>query len=54
VADASDATPEVAGLQETYNIGAVDWTVIDASGTAEATLKHCRAHLIHMQAATAV
>jgi len=54
VADASDATPEVAGLQETYNIGAVDWTVIDASGTAEATLKHCRAHLIHMQASTAV
>ncbi len=54
VADASDATPEVAGLQETYNIGTVDWTIIDASGTAEATLKHCQAHLIHMQAAAAV
>jgi predicted kinase len=32
-AGASDATPEIAGLQEKYNIGAVDWAVIDASGT---------------------
>jgi hypothetical protein len=36
--DASDATPEIAGLQEKYEIGAVDWTVIDASGTPEQTL----------------
>jgi aminoglycoside phosphotransferase family enzyme/predicted kinase len=41
-ADASDATPEVAGLQETYSIGTVDWTIIDASGSPEATLKHCQ------------
>src|SRR4051794_13223970 len=31
-ADASD-TPEIAGLQEKYSIGTVDWAVIDASGT---------------------
>jgi aminoglycoside phosphotransferase family enzyme/predicted kinase len=43
--DASDATPEIAGLQEKYNIGAVDWAVIDASGTPEQTLKQCQAHI---------
>jgi predicted kinase len=41
-ADASDATPELAGLQETYSIGTVDWTIIDASGSPEAILKHCQ------------
>jgi uncharacterized protein len=41
--DASDATPEIAGLQENYDIGAIDWTVIDASGTSEQTLKRCHA-----------
>ena len=30
--DASDATPEIAGRQENYDIGALDWAVIDASG----------------------
>ena len=53
-ADASDATPEVAQLQESYNIGPIDWAVIDASGTQAATLKHCQTHVIQMQAATAV
>ncbi len=53
-ADASDATPEVAELQESYNIGPIDWAVIDASGTQAATLKHCQTHVIQMQAATAV
>jgi uncharacterized protein len=43
--DASDATPEIAGLQEKYNIGAIDWAVIDASGTPEQTLKQCQAHI---------
>jgi uncharacterized protein len=43
--DASDATAEVAGLQEKYNIGALDWMVIDASGSPEATLKQCRARI---------
>ena len=41
--DASDATPEIAGLQENYDIGAIDWTIIDASGTSEQTLKRCEA-----------
>jgi hypothetical protein len=40
--DASDATPEIAALQEKFDIGAVDWTVIDASGTPEQTLKLCQ------------
>jgi uncharacterized protein len=43
--DASDATPEIAGVQEKYNIGAIDWAVIDASGTLEQTLKQCQAHI---------
>ena len=40
-ADASDATPEVAGLQEKYDVGAIDWAVMDASGTPEQTLAQC-------------
>lgn len=40
--DASDATPEVAALQEHYNIGHVGWATIDASGTQEQTLQNCR------------
>jgi predicted kinase len=43
--DASDARPEIAGLQEKYNIGTVDWAIIDASGTPEQTLKQCRARI---------
>jgi uncharacterized protein len=39
--DASDATPEIAGLQEKYDIGAIDWAVVDASGTPEQTLERC-------------
>lgn len=40
--DASDATPEVAALQERYNIGVVGWASVDASGTPEQTLARCR------------
>lgn len=40
--DASDATQEVAALQEHYNIGHVGWACIDASGTPEQTLQRCR------------
>jgi aminoglycoside phosphotransferase family enzyme/predicted kinase len=36
--DASDAGPEVARQQESYDRGAMDWTVIDASGTEAETL----------------
>ncbi|MBR0826242.1 AAA family ATPase [Bradyrhizobium manausense] len=39
--DASDATAEVAALQEHYNIGNVGWNTIDASGTSEQTLDRC-------------
>jgi uncharacterized protein len=49
-ADASDATPEVAGLQEKYNIGAIDWAVIDASATTEQTLKQCQTKIAHREA----
>ncbi|MGJ4945856.1 AAA family ATPase [Bradyrhizobium sp. HKCCYLS1011] len=44
-ADASDATPEIAGLQEGYDIGPIDWAVIDASGSTEATLAQCQTQL---------
>lgn len=40
--DASDATSEIAALQEKYDVGAIDWTIIDASGTPEQTLERCR------------
>jgi aminoglycoside phosphotransferase family enzyme/predicted kinase len=43
--DASDATPEIARIQEKYDIGVVDWAVIDASGTPEETLKQCQAQI---------
>jgi uncharacterized protein len=43
--DASDATSEIAGLQQKYNIGSVDWAIIDASGTPEETLKQCQAQI---------
>ena len=53
-ADASDATPEVAGLQESYNIGTVDcWAIIDASGTPEATLRHCQTRIADLRPAEA-
>jgi predicted kinase len=43
--DASDATGEVAAVQQSYNIGTVDWAVIDASGTPEQTLKPCQTRI---------
>jgi aminoglycoside phosphotransferase family enzyme/predicted kinase len=48
-ADASDATPEVAEVQEIYNIGPVDWATIDASGTPAATLKHCQTRIAELR-----
>jgi uncharacterized protein len=47
--DASDATPEIAGLQEKYDIGAIDWTMMDASGASEQTLKRCQAIFLSSQ-----
>ena len=49
--DASDATPEIAGLQEKYNIGTVDWAVIDASGTSEQTLIQCQSQIARSELA---
>jgi aminoglycoside phosphotransferase family enzyme/predicted kinase len=43
--DASDADAAVARMQERYDIGALDWTPIDASGQPEATLTRARAAL---------
>jgi predicted kinase len=48
--DASDATPEIAGLQGKYNIGEVDWIVIDASRTPGQTLKQCQTRIAHCEA----
>ncbi len=45
MADASDATPEIAELQEKYDIGAIDWITTDASGPSEQTLTQCQRHL---------
>lgn len=45
VDDASDATADVAGQQERYHLGTIDWSIIDASGTADSTLAQSRARL---------
>jgi predicted kinase len=42
VADASDANEAVVRAQESYVLGANDWTPVDASGTPERTLAHAR------------
>lgn len=44
-ADASDADAEVARQQERYDIGALDWTEVDASGTPAESLARTRAAL---------
>jgi aminoglycoside phosphotransferase family enzyme/predicted kinase len=44
--DASDATPEIAEIQEDYAIGAVDWALVDASGTSGQTLEKAAAQLV--------
>jgi uncharacterized protein len=49
--DASDATPEIAGLQEKYDIGALDWAIIDASGTSEQTVQQCQSRIASSEAA---
>jgi predicted kinase len=43
--DASDATRSVVLTQETFAIGAVDWHIIDASGTPDQSLRSARTSL---------
>ena len=43
--DASDADERIARRQENYDLGVMDWTLIDASGTPEETLARVREHL---------
>jgi uncharacterized protein len=43
--DASDADAAVARAQEQYDLGALDWAQVDASGTPEQTLRKARAVL---------
>ena len=43
--DASDADAAVARTQEQYNLGALDWTMVDATGTPQATLSRARTAL---------
>jgi uncharacterized protein len=45
VADASDATANVARAQESYDLGALAWHRVDASGTPQVTLQRARAAL---------
>jgi predicted kinase len=47
IGDASDADETVARAQEGYDLGALDWTEVDASGTPERTLANARAALPH-------
>jgi aminoglycoside phosphotransferase family enzyme/predicted kinase len=44
--DASDATAEIATSQEDYEIGTIDWTIIDASGSPEQTLERAKPILV--------
>ena len=45
--DVSDADAGVAREQEAYEVGALDWRAIDASGTPQDTLRHARTALAH-------
>jgi hypothetical protein len=43
MADASDADAAVARAQECYDLGALAWAQVDATGTVEDTLHNARA-----------
>ena len=44
--DASDATQEIAAAQEEYEIGQIDWPVVDASGSRQQTLERSKPVLL--------
>jgi predicted kinase len=44
-ADASDADPAIARAQEQYDLGALEWAEIDASGTPAETLQRSKVAL---------
>lgn len=48
VNDASDATAQLARIQDEYDVGPMDWSVVDASGTPEQTLNQCRTALLDL------
>jgi uncharacterized protein len=52
-ADASDATPSVVAKQLTYDVGRLDWTRVDASGSPAATLALVRQTLPYRPVAPA-
>ena len=43
--DASDANRDVVLLQDGFDIGKLDWALVDASGSPQDTLAHAMAHL---------
>jgi aminoglycoside phosphotransferase family enzyme/predicted kinase len=43
--DASDADAKIARQQEGYDLGSMDWDIVDASGTPDDTFEHARAAL---------
>jgi uncharacterized protein len=43
--DASDADESIAQAQERYDLGPLDWTPVDASGTPEQTLSRAQSAL---------
>jgi aminoglycoside phosphotransferase family enzyme len=45
--DASDADAQIARAQEQYDLGALDWAQVDASGAPEETLRKARSVLKH-------
>ncbi|MBV8836266.1 MAG: AAA family ATPase [Alphaproteobacteria bacterium] len=51
--DASDAGVDVAQRQESYEVGAMDWRIVDASGSPAATLAHAKTALAHAKTALA-